>query len=88
MIDVELNRETLARRLGWPAGALEAVRESEQRFPGWRVWYTDGLRPNPQPGYGARSSEWRTWVDGPSLFGRTLAELEVKIRGYVSPRRW
>jgi hypothetical protein len=53
----ERNRELLAERLSWPAGALRACRELERQYPCYRATWTDGgLQPDPEPGY-------RAWHD-------------------------
>jgi hypothetical protein len=42
---IERNRELVAARLGWPAGALDTCRHLERSHPGWHCWWT----PTPYP---------------------------------------
>ena len=56
----ELNRELLASRLGWPDGALEAVRKLEADHEGYLVFWSPG--------------EWSTGR-GPGFYGRRHGDM-------------
>jgi hypothetical protein len=50
----ETNRALIAKRLGWPDGALEACQTLEERHPAWHITYVPGGVPAaPAPGYRA-----------------------------------
>jgi len=52
--DVMTSRRLIAKRLGWPDGALEACVELEADFPDWVVFWTRGGLPSDRdPGYRA-----------------------------------
>jgi hypothetical protein len=76
----ERNRELLAERGGWPAGAVEACRRLEREFPGWTVYWARESRirgfESPE-GYGAwRGDLWRRT----RVYAPTPAELADQMR--------
>jgi hypothetical protein len=53
-VDPELNRQLIAERIGWPAGAIEACTALEADYPRWLVFWTRGDPPaRPGPGFRA-----------------------------------
>jgi hypothetical protein len=87
--DRERNREILAERGHWPPGALAAVRELEQRNPGWYAWWTarpwrrDGKVPN-GPAFGAAPVNGRR---PDSLYAETPGELARLIHESIEEDR-
>lgn len=82
--DPELNRRLVAKRLGWPDGAVEACREIEKEFPRWMVFWTRGGLPIvPEPGYRAKLNQhgWNAELfapDAETLLGK-LAVYDAEI---------
>lgn len=72
------NQKLLAERLRWPAGALAACWDLENRHPGWHV---DWLSENTGPGF-ERPAGFRAVSSGPihqhevTVSAPTAAELE------------
>jgi hypothetical protein len=72
------NQKILAERLGWPAGALAACWDLENRHPGWHV---DWLSENTSPGF-ERPAGFRAVSRAPvhqhevTVSAPTAAELE------------
>lgn len=85
----ERNRELIAARLGWPAGAVDSVRAIEQACPGWTVaWFGDWTLPGweraagfyawrtgDQPGHMAYRGDEPVWVGRDEVYGVTADQL-------------
>lgn len=81
------NRRIIARRTGWPAGALAECERLDQEHPGWAFWW---LPENRYPGWerpaGFSARQQRdSSVFGPSVFGPDVDALLEKI-GAVEQR--
>ena len=78
------NRRTLAERLGWPAGALEACEEVEQEHPEWHISYSSGGgRTWSRAGfYAKRKAAWRP---EPAPYGANTDELVAAIQAWQAP---
>jgi hypothetical protein len=63
LLMAERNRDLLAERLGWPAGALAACRDLERQYPCYRAMWTNGSSLGPGPGH-------RTWHDSAASWTR------------------
>lgn len=78
------NQAILAERLRWPEGALQACRDLEDRYPGWRVdWLGENRRPGfERPGgfLAANEEDVRHKVEA---FRTDLAEIEAVLAAGV-----
>jgi hypothetical protein len=84
----ERNRELIAERLGWPEGALEAVRQLEGQHPGYSVFWGEGRVSDPRPGFYAMrdgDSHWR-----PTFYGATAVDLSIALAADAAqrPPKW
>jgi hypothetical protein len=86
---MERNREIIAERLGWPEGALEAVRKLETDHEGyvayWSTWGSEG-----EGFYGLRQSD--RLIPRPIVhYGKTpddLSSVLAKDAGRYPPVWW
>jgi hypothetical protein len=83
------NQAILAKRTGWPAGALEACSDLEDRFPGWHVSW---LAENRIAGFERPAGYWAVNVVDPfhhaEAFREDLGELtELLVEG-VPKHAW
>lgn len=80
--NVQRNRELIAERLKWPAGALAECDRIERDHPGWRAYWTrnpwriDHKVPD-GPCFGASSQ--RKTAPGRSLFAASPLDLRLMI---------
>jgi hypothetical protein len=84
---IERNRELIAERLGWPAGALEAVRQLEAQHPGYSVFWGKGRVSDPRPGfYAMRGEGFRRRT----FYGATAANLSAALAADAAqhPAQW
>jgi len=59
------NRQVLAERLHWPAGALEHCEEIERQYPDWSISWSDACAwAKQEAGYFATHRQRRVWDGG------------------------
>ena len=77
----ERNREIIAERLGWPAGAVSNCRQVEAGRPRWYCWWTPDLQPGPgfSPTYGPAPANAPA-AQHVILYARSPGELAGLIR--------
>ena len=83
------NRELISQRLGWPDGAVDAVRKLESEHDGYLVYWADGVWPFEYgAGFYARRDNGRTYPD--VLFATTPEELDaiLSVDAVKYPPAW
>lgn len=76
-VDPVKNRELIAERMGWPAGALVDCIAIEREFPEWMVWWVRGGLPwTPHVGYRA---SLRMHAHEAELYASTADELRAQV---------